>query len=76
MKISRLEWQKIRLAFWAFYTLACVIYVTWAGCIYGVEWITVAMFLWVFIGSYQVASAIVDLTQGYEHGYFTDDRRI
>jgi len=76
MKISALEWQKIRLAFWAFYTLACAIYVTWSGCMHSVEWSTVAMFLLAFIGSYQVASAIVDLTQGYERGHFTDERRI
>lgn len=76
MNISRLEWQKLRLGFWTFYTLACVIYLTWTGCKYGVEWSTVAKFLWVFVGSYMVASAIVDLTQGYERGFFTDKRRI
>ena len=73
MKISRLEWQKIRLAFWGFYTALAIIL-----CISYIESsrnFLVSIFQ-IAVGCFFTSSAIVDLTQGYERGFFTDERRI
>jgi hypothetical protein len=66
--ISRLEWQKIRLTFWIFCTITATI-----GIIITKIFL---MFVLLIFGCYQIASAIVDMTQGYKQGYFTDKREI